>query len=356
MAYDMEFHGTAMSDMLPPKGEDNSGDDLLRGWMGDDTLMGGPGDDRLAGGPGADNLHGGPDSDTADYTGSMEPVHVDLRSPFSREDDDPGPVYGGDAEGDMLTSIENIWGSPGADTLIGNHVGNMLAGNAGNDMIRGWSGSDHLYGEAGHDVLAGDGGHDVLSGGMGIDELMGGTGNDTLRGGADEDGLYGGDGDDVLEGGAGADMLNGGDGSDTAAYTMSDEAVTINLSRVDDVLKRPEAKGGDATGDEYEKGTIENVRGSDNDDMLTGDKAANMLFGKDSDRYKVAKCIQAEPVFCGFGRSAHSKVISVSVLTKATTCSWAGRATTPCTAAWTTTTSTAAWATTRWSATRATTC
>ena len=36
--------------------------------------------------------------------------------------------------------------------------------------------------------------------------------------------------------------------------------------------------------------------------------------GKDSDRYKVAKCIQAEPVFCGFGRSAHSKVISVSVL------------------------------------------
>ena len=28
----------------------------------------------------------------------------------------------------------------------------------------------------------------------------------------------------------------------------------------------------------------------------------------------VAKCIQAEPVFCGFGRSAHSKVISVSVL------------------------------------------
>ena len=29
-------------------------------------------------------------------------------------------------------------------------------------------------------------------------------------------------------------------------------------------------------------------------------------------RYKVAKCIQAEPVFCGFGRSAHSKVISVT--------------------------------------------
>ena len=39
-----------------------------------------------------------------------------------------------------------------------------------------------------------------------------------------------------------------------------------------------------------------------------------MRTGKDRDRYKVAKCIQEEPVFCGFGRSAHSKVISVSVL------------------------------------------
>ena len=36
-------------------------------------------------------------------------------------------------------------------------------------------------------------------------------------------------------------------------------------------------------------------------------------IAKDRDRYKVAKRIQAEPVFCGFGPSAHSKVISVSV-------------------------------------------
>ena len=42
--------------------------------------------------------------------------------------------------------------------------------------------------------------------------------------------------------------------------------------------------------------------------------AAHCIEGKNRDRYKVAKCIQAEPVFCGFGRSAHSKVISVSVL------------------------------------------
>ncbi len=43
---------------------------------------------------------------------------------------------------------------------------------------------------------------------------------------------------------------------------------------------------------------------------------ADAGYSKDSDRYKVAKCIHAEPVFCAFGRSAHSKVISVSVLTR----------------------------------------
>ena len=45
--------------------------------------------------------------------------------------------------------------------------------------------------------------------------------------------------------------------------------------------------------------------------VLNGEKTRVL---KDRDRYKVAKCIRAEPVFCGFGRSAHSKVISVSVL------------------------------------------
>ena len=43
---------------------------------------------------------------------------------------------------------------------------------------------------------------------------------------------------------------------------------------------------------------------------------------KDSDRYKVANCIQAQPVFYGFARVAHGKVISVSVLK--------GRAVGPC--------------------------
>ena len=35
----------------------------------------------------------------------------------------------------------------------------------------------------------------------------------------------------------------------------------------------------------------------------------------DRDRYKVANCTQAQPVFCGLARLSHGKVISVSALT-----------------------------------------
>ena len=273
------FPGGSLNDMLMG----TAMDDVLWGGPGDDELSGGAGNDRLAGGPGADNLNGGSDMDTADYTGSMDPVHVDLRSPFGRDDDDPVPVHGGDAEGDILTSIEHIWGSQGADTLIGNHVGNLLAGNSGDDNIYGFGGSDQLYGEAGNDVLDGSRGSDVLSGGMGIDELIGGTENDTLRGGDGDDALYGQEGNDVLEGGGGADILDGGDdGSDTAAYTMSDEGVTINLAHAQDASPlTPGPSGGDAQGDTLMG--IENLRGSMDDDKLTGDPEANKLYGNQGD-------------------------------------------------------------------------
>ena len=260
------------------------GDDILWGGMGDDTLRGGAGDDRLIGGPGGDVLDGGAGSDTADYAMSDARVHVDLESPFDRDDDDPGPVYGGHAEGDSLQSIENIWGSSYSDELTGNHVANMLFGRGGNDKIMGGRGDDSIWGHAGADVLEGQRGDDMLFGGDDDDLLEGGDDDDILMGQAGDDVLEGDDGDDILEGGMGADDLDGGNHDtsatgkgDTAAYTMSEEGVTIDLG----ARGGPSAKGGDAAGDTLKR--IENVRGSDHDDKLTGDDNANRLYGNQGD-------------------------------------------------------------------------
>ena len=94
------------------------------------------------------------------------------------------------------------------------------------------------------------------------DEINGLGGNDTLSGlGAD----------DLLAGGAGDDTVDGGAGSDTASYASADSAVSVSLA-----IAGPQATGG-AGSDTLM--AIENLTGSDFDDILTGDTGANVLSG-----------------------------------------------------------------------------
>jgi hypothetical protein len=58
------------------------------------------------------------------------------------------------------TTVCEIWGKAGSDTLNGTAFGDLIFGLAGNDS------------------LSGGGGPDTLNGGAGLDTLAGGTGND----------------------------------------------------------------------------------------------------------------------------------------------------------------------------------
>ena len=80
--------------------------------------------------------------------------------------------------------------------------------------------------------------------------------------------------DRMLESGEGADMIEGGAGTDTAGYTGSDEGVNVDLTE-------GSGEGGDAEGDQLTD--IENVVGSEFDDMLIGDGEDNTLTGGDGD-------------------------------------------------------------------------
>ena len=280
------YGGTYMDDLLVGM----SGDDILWGGMGDDTLQGGAGDDRLRGGPGADVINGGPGMDIADYADSMAGVNIDLSSAFVLDEDLKPRVFGGDAEGDTLTSVEIIWGSAFADRLVGSHGMDYFFGNAGDDEIMGGDGNDMLRGGDDSDLVQGDDGDDTLYGDADDDTIEGGPGDDMLFGGEHDDALYGQGGDDVLEGGPGADMLYGGPhsakalGGDTASYTMSPEGVVIRLHvpfyYPNPDLDDPEqvlAAGGDATGDDYDG--IENIRGSMHDDIIIGGVSADGNVG-----------------------------------------------------------------------------
>ena len=235
---------------------------------GDDIIVGNSADNVLEGNAGADNIDGQAGLDTAAYTGSSTAVTVNLSD---------GTASGGDAEGDTLTSIENLTGSAHDDTLTGDAVPNVLDGRAGADTLAGGDGTDTASYTASDTAItidlstgANSGGHaegDTLSG---IEHLLGSRYADVLTGDAGPNRLDGGGGNDRLEGRAGADTLAGGTGVDTASYAASAAAVTVNL-------ETGAASGGDAEGDTLD--SIEHLTGSAHDDTLIGDAGPNVLEG-----------------------------------------------------------------------------
>lgn len=111
------------------------GVDDLYGLEGNDRLEGGAGTDNLEGGAGADELLGGDGVDTASYANSLEAVRVDLAN---------GKGFGGDAEGDRLSGIENALGSLYDDFIFGNNGANALQGFRGADNFIGGGGADRF--------------------------------------------------------------------------------------------------------------------------------------------------------------------------------------------------------------------
>ena len=258
-----------------------------------DTLVGDDGANELEGGAGGDELDGGAGVDWVSYAGSDGPVSVRLYD---------GLAQRGHAEGDTITGFENLRGSAHSDILAGTGRANRLEGGAGNDRVLGGSGDDVLEGGGGADRLyggpgvdwisyqgsdagvtvdledgTGEGGHaegDVI---VDIENVTGSDYSDVLTGDGQANQLFGGEGNDILEGGAGADQLNGGDGADWVSYQGSDAAVTVNLSY-------GTVQGGHAEGDVIIG--IENVIGSDYQDILIGNDGANRLEGGDgNDRF-----------------------------------------------------------------------
>jgi len=216
---------------------------LLLGAGGNDTLAGRDGSDTLNGGDGADSLDGGTGFDVVSYAGAGGAVTVNLAA----------RTAGGAAAGDVLAGFEGIEGSSWGDTLIGSADANLVLG------------------------------------GFGDDSILGGDGNDTLSGGSQNDTIRGGAGDDLLAGGDGTNLLYGGDGADTADYGSFEAlnaflanlrveldlaAHTATVTGVDIDIPGPPIVLAVDTLD-----SIEHAIGTDGNDLLAGDVAANRLTG-----------------------------------------------------------------------------
>jgi Ca2+-binding RTX toxin-like protein len=116
----------------------------------------------------------------------------------------------------------------------------------------------------------------IFDGTAGADTVTGGSLADYMNGGAGNDVFFGRAGNDILNGGLGADYLDGGDGFDMASYRDATAGVTA-------ALYDPRRNTGEAAYDAY--ASIEALQGSNFNDVLLGDSAANVIYGGSGDDY-----------------------------------------------------------------------
>jgi Ca2+-binding RTX toxin-like protein len=255
------------------------GDDHLTGGAENDAFAGRDGDDQLAGGAGsdvfrhdqgADLISGGVGSDgfTASYTDDLRPAFDGVTVSLDGIANDGNAIDG--AGDNVLPDVEDVVGTNGADTLVGDDDDNYLGGTSGADTLVGGGGDDDLapgwYADVGDgDRILGGAGSDTadyaldrgpfslslngapddarndsiagdvenLIGSQGPDTLTGDAGPNTLSAGDGNDVVLGGSGDDLLEGENGADVLTGGAGRDRAFGGILDDTLELRDGEAD---------------------------------------------------------------------------------------------------------------------------
>ena len=285
-------------------------DDVLYGNKGNNAYLAGAGADLINGSSGNDSMSGGSGIDTLDYSG----LNADIT--FSRG----GVITKSGGNGvDTIAAfdIEVIKGNANRINTIDGSSGTTAAINvdlSSNSLeitglpgigsakltvinfsnVNGSENNDVILGDAKANTLNGGGGNDTISGGGGDDLLLGSSGSDVYRGGAGADSLsY-----EALAGGV--TLVRGGtiikaDGSvDTIAdfsvetivgtkgavntidgSTGVTAALNVNLSTQNLTITGLPLIGTAAL-------TVKNftdVKGSENVDLITGDRGANRLIG-----------------------------------------------------------------------------
>lgn len=228
------FYGGSAADQITGDGNGN----VLRGNGGNDTIDGGAG------------------SDYADYRVATGAVTVNLAT---------GSSSGADGS-DVLTSIENVWGSNHGDTLIGNSASNVFRPMGGADTVDGGAGDDtvdyrHLASGVAVDLGAGTATTPSASTLRSIEFLYGTQYADQLVGSVYTNIIRGLWGDDSIDGGLGFDLLD---------YAEATAAIDVDLR--DGFAQTSEGR------DTFVG--IEGIYGTAFADRLVGDAELNIFRGR----------------------------------------------------------------------------
>jgi len=273
------------------------------------------GDDYIVNSSKNNTIDGGEGKDTIDYTNSQKAIVVD-----DINDNNTFEVKKG-LETDTIKNIEHFKGTQFNDELTVNENSTkdyIFETGKGDDIVKGGSGSDTIYFGEGNDIVIGSKGRDIYDGEAGIDtidyskstkdlevdmketkgtlkeegqekdrfinmeNIKTGEGDDIVKGSEIGNKIETGAGDDIIFENFGANSVDGGEGSDTLDYSsLEDAKVSVNInSQIGQSI--------------YDDGTnsiqtkiknIENIIGTNYDDILTTNSKDNTIFGGEGDDY-----------------------------------------------------------------------
>ena len=260
-------------------GED--GNDFINGRAGADSILGGAGSDGVVGGAGNDTLDGGAildrvnynDLNTLRFDSAVAGVNVNLQTGIVADD--------GEGGSDQVSNFNFVRGTSFNDFIVGNssdtNLFEQFEGRAGDDTIDGGTISPFSANRVSYQNASG-----AVQVNLGTGTATGADGNDTLininyaRGSGFADTLTGSDTTahtETFEGRAGDDTIDGQGGTDQIRFD-SPAGVVVNLAT-------GVAQDGFGTIDTFVN--IENVRGTDFGDAITGDSGHNVLDARGGD-------------------------------------------------------------------------
>lgn len=268
-------------------------------------------DDNFIATPNDDYFDGGIGNDTIDYNNSLKAVIASLDYLIAQNTQGSG--------NDTLLNIENLIGSSFNDLLVGNAQDNIIKGNAGNDVLVGGQGNDLLDGGDGIDGVdyvgndkaviidlnytvpqntQGAGNDTLLNienlGGSNYDDLLVGSlvdtgnepkyiygngGNDVIVAGGGTTNVEGGTGDDTIVSLEGINKIYGGEGIDWVDYSHLSRGVVADLNNATQISADDNRKNSDVLT------SIENLAGSQYDDVLKASVENNYINGNDGNDY-----------------------------------------------------------------------
>jgi Ca2+-binding RTX toxin-like protein len=257
----------------------DAGNNNLRGEGGNDTLQGGAGSDNLNGGAGDDQIDGGAILDRTNYTdlnsieymNATSGVDVNLQT---------GTALDGLGGTDTLANINFVTGSVHHDKITGSidAIFEQFEGRGGNDTIDG--GVINAANNFNSNRVTYQNATSAVQVDLGAGSVTGGDGNDTLininyvRGSNHADLLIGSDVtaySETFEGRGGNDTINGMGGIDWLRLDGGTTGAVVDLA----AGTSQDGQGGLDT-----LISIENVRGFDHNDHITGDANNNELQGR----------------------------------------------------------------------------